>query len=49
MIESKAVREALLKLNTDPSTMTVDQFKAFVDSEYERWGKTIKDAKIKAE
>jgi tripartite-type tricarboxylate transporter receptor subunit TctC len=49
VIESKAVREALLKLNTDPSTMTVDQFKAFVDSEYERWGKTIKDAKIKAE
>lgn len=46
-IEAPAVREALLKLNTEPSTMTVDQFKKFVDSEYDRWGKTIRDAKIK--
>jgi hypothetical protein len=29
--------------------MTVPQFKAFVDSEYERWGRTISDAKIKLE
>lgn len=48
-IESPAVREQLLKMNTEPSTMTVPQFKAFVDSEYERWGKTISDAKIKLE
>jgi tripartite-type tricarboxylate transporter receptor subunit TctC len=48
-IESPATREALLKMNTDPSTMTVPQFKAFVDSEYERWGRTISDAKIKLE
>lgn len=27
--------------------MTVDQFKKFVDAEYDRWGKTIRDAKIK--
>jgi len=46
-IEAPAVREALLKLNTEPSTMTVDQFKKFVDAEYDRWGKTIRDAKIK--
>lgn len=46
-VEAPAVREALLKLNTEPSTMTVDQFKKFVDSEYDRWGKTIRDAKIK--
>ena len=46
-IDSPAVRDALLKVNTEPSTMTVDQFKKFVDSEYERWGKTIRDAKIK--
>jgi tripartite-type tricarboxylate transporter receptor subunit TctC len=48
-LESPQVREALLKLNTEPSTMTVPQFKAFVDSEYDRWGKTIRDAKIKLE
>jgi tripartite-type tricarboxylate transporter receptor subunit TctC len=29
--------------------MTVEQFKGFVDSEYERWGKTVRDAKIKAD
>lgn len=46
-IEAPAVREALLKLNTEPSTMTVDEFKKFVDSEYGRWGKTIRDARIK--
>jgi tripartite-type tricarboxylate transporter receptor subunit TctC len=48
-IESPATREALLKLNVDPSVMTVPQFKAFVDSEYDRWGKTISEAKIKLE
>jgi tripartite-type tricarboxylate transporter receptor subunit TctC len=48
-IESAATREALLKLNTEPSTMSVPQFKAFVDSEYDRWGKTIRDARIKLE
>jgi tripartite-type tricarboxylate transporter receptor subunit TctC len=46
-VESPAVREVLLKVNTEPATMTVDQFKKFVDSEYERWGKTIREAKIK--
>ena len=29
--------------------MTVEQFKKFVDSEYERWGNTIRDAKIKVD
>jgi tripartite-type tricarboxylate transporter receptor subunit TctC len=48
-IESPQVRESLLKLNTEPATMTVEQFKSFVDSEYERWGKTVREAKIKAE
>ena len=46
-IETPSVRETLLKLNTEPSTMTIEQFKKFVDSEYERWGKTIREAKIK--
>jgi tripartite-type tricarboxylate transporter receptor subunit TctC len=48
-IESAPVRESLLKLNTEPSTMSVEQFKAFVDSEYVRWGKTIRDANIRAD
>lgn len=46
-VESPQMREALLKINTDPSTMTVPQFKAFIDAEYERWGKTIREANIK--
>lgn len=49
VIDSPAVRDSLVKLNVDPSTMTVGEFKAFVDAEYERWGKTVRDAKIKAE
>lgn len=49
LVQSQAMRDALLKVNTDPSTMTADQFKAFVASEYDRWGKTIRDAKIKVE
>lgn len=49
VVDSKAVRDALLKVNTDPSTMSADQFKAFINAEYDRWGKTVRDAKIKAE
>lgn len=49
VIESQQTRQALLKLNTEPSTMTVEQFKSFVDGEYERWGKTVREAKIKAD
>jgi tripartite-type tricarboxylate transporter receptor subunit TctC len=49
VVESPAVRESLLKLNTEPSTMSVEQFKAFIDSENERWGKTIRAANIRAE
>jgi tripartite-type tricarboxylate transporter receptor subunit TctC len=48
-VNAPETRAALLKVNTEPATMTVEQFKAFVDSEYERWGKTIRDAKIKAD
>ena len=49
VIESPQVRESLLKINTEPATMSVEQFKAFVDSEYERWGKTVREANIKAD
>ncbi len=48
-VDAPETRAALLKLNTEPATMTVEQFKAFVDSEYERWGKTVRDAKIKSD
>jgi tripartite-type tricarboxylate transporter receptor subunit TctC len=49
VVNAPAVRESLFKLNVEPSTMSVEQFKGFVDSEYERWGKTVRDAKIKAD
>lgn len=48
-MELPAVKEQLLKINTEVMTMTVPQFKSFVDAEYDRWGKTIRDAGIKAE
>ena len=41
-IETPQLRGTLLKINTEPSTMSVAQFKTFVDSEYDRWGKTIR-------
>ena len=44
------MREQLVKMNVDPAPpQTPQQFQAFIASEYERWGKTIRDAKIKAE
>jgi tripartite-type tricarboxylate transporter receptor subunit TctC len=50
VVANPQVREQLIKMNVDPaSPQTPQQFQAFVASEYDRWGKTIKDAKIKAE
>ena len=50
VVESPQVREQLVKMNVDPAPpQTPQQFQAFIASEYERWGKTIRDAKIKAE
>lgn len=46
-LETPSVREALLKMNIEPSTMSSAKFKTFVDAEYDRWGKTIREAKIK--
>jgi tripartite-type tricarboxylate transporter receptor subunit TctC len=49
VIRNPDVRNQLVKLNVEPSTMSVEQFGKFVQSEHERWGKTVRDAKIKAE
>jgi tripartite-type tricarboxylate transporter receptor subunit TctC len=50
VVANPQVREQLIKMNVDPAgAQTPPQFQAFVASEYDRWGKTIKDAKIKAE
>lgn len=46
-IQTPAVRESLLKLNIEPSTMSVEQFRGFIDSENDRWGRTVREAKIK--
>jgi tripartite-type tricarboxylate transporter receptor subunit TctC len=46
-LETPSVREGLLKMNIEPSTMSASKFKAFLDGEYDRWGKTVRDAKIK--
>ncbi len=50
VVANPQVREQLVKMNVDPApAQTPQQFQSFVASEYERWGKTIRDAKIKAE
>lgn len=50
VLENPQVREQLVKMNVDPAApMTTAQFKAFVASEYERWGKTIRGANIRSE
>lgn len=50
VLESPQVREQLVKMNVDPAApMTTAQFKSFVGSEYDRWGKTIRGANIRAE
>ena len=49
VVQMPEVRESLLKLNVEPSTMSMEQFGKFLQSEHERWGKTIREAKIRAE
>lgn len=50
VMESPQLREQLIKMNVDPApAQSAVQFKAFVASEYERWGKTIRAANIRAE
>lgn len=44
------LRDQLVKMNVEPATpMTTAQFKAFIASENDRWGKTIRDANIRSE
>lgn len=50
VIANPQFREQLVKLNVDPAAPnTPAQFKAFVASEFDRWGKTIRDANIRME
>lgn len=50
VLQNPQVRDQLLKMNVEPATpQTTTEFKAFVASEYDRWGKTIRAAKIRAE
>lgn len=50
VLENPQVREQLIKMNVDPAPpQSAAQFKTFVASEYDRWGKTIRGANIRAE
>jgi tripartite-type tricarboxylate transporter receptor subunit TctC len=48
-LDDPQVQETLLKNGLARETKTQAQFKAFLDAEYDRWGKTIHTANIKAE
>jgi tripartite-type tricarboxylate transporter receptor subunit TctC len=50
LLANQQLREHLVKMNVDPATpQTTAQFKNFISSEYDRWGKTIRGANIRAE
>ena len=50
VVENPQVREQLIRMNVDPApAQSAAQFKTFVNSEYERWGKIIRGANIRAE
>jgi tripartite-type tricarboxylate transporter receptor subunit TctC len=49
VLSDPQMREQLLKNGLEVSTGSPQEFKALLDSEYERWGKTIREANIKAE
>ena len=49
VLTDPAMREQLLKAGLEVSTSTSQDFKALLDSEYERWGKTIRAAKIRVD
>ncbi len=48
-IANPKVSQVLTNLGTQPSTNSPDEFRAFIKSEGEKWGKVIKAANIKAE
>ena len=50
VVENPHVREQLIRMNVDPApAQSAAQFKTFIASEYDRWGKTIRSANIRAE
>ena len=50
VLSNPQVREQLVKMNVDPAPpQTAAQFKAFVASEYDRWGTVIRGANIRVE
>jgi tripartite-type tricarboxylate transporter receptor subunit TctC len=49
VLSDPQMREQLLKNGLEVSTGTPQDFKTLLDSEYERWGKTIREANIRAE
>jgi tripartite-type tricarboxylate transporter receptor subunit TctC len=48
-IDDPKSRGAILAQGVEPKAMTPDEFRAYVRSEYERWGKVIRQAGIKAD
>ena len=50
VVENPQVREQLIRMNVDPApAQSAAQFRTFIASEYERWGKIIRGANIRAE
>ncbi|NYT35860.1 tripartite tricarboxylate transporter substrate binding protein [Allopusillimonas soli] len=49
ILDTPQVREKLLTLGAEPDGSSSDQFEAFVQSEYEKWAKVIKEAGISVE
>jgi tripartite-type tricarboxylate transporter receptor subunit TctC len=48
-VASPKVAQLLTNLGTQPITNTPDQFRAFIKSETDKWGKVIRAANIKAD
>jgi tripartite-type tricarboxylate transporter receptor subunit TctC len=47
-LQDPQIRETLIKNGLDPATSSQPAFKTLLEAEYERWGKTITTANIKA-
>ena len=48
-LETQATKEALIKIGIEPSPGSIAQANKLIQTEYERWGKTAKDAGIAIE
>lgn len=49
IVKEPASKKRLLQLGLEPYTGSVEQFAAHVNSEYDRWGKVVKGAGIRAD